>query len=214
MLMDALSRLSNSDTNEKPKSIFQNSWKSIWDISVHNLTFERIPFKKKSSPIVLYYSKMWRRIFSHVSMCISYAKNPKCARNAKNPFPYLHFHVTMWTGEVIVMKARLQVLPTSTPSVHVIIIFVIARLQESNCPHRRALKKQFCGTSLENLEKTPTLLPLIPLLLLRKLYSYLLIRNISTKYSLPTCAPVTYMLINGEYFHQLALLVSFTSQLH
>lgn len=170
--------------------------------------------KKKSSPIVLYYSKMWRRIFSHVSMCISYAKNPKCARNAKNPFPYLHFHVTMWTGEVIVMKARLQVLPTSTPSVHVIIIFVIARLQESNCPHRRAIKKQFCGTSLENLEKTPTLLPLIPLLLLRKLYSYLLIRNISTKYSLPTCAPVTYMLINGEYFHQLALLVSFTSQLH
>ena len=39
------------------------------------------------------------------------------------------------------MKARLQVLPTSTPSVHVIIIFVIARLQESNCPHRRALKE-------------------------------------------------------------------------
>ena len=195
MLMDALSRLSNSDTNEKPKSIFQNSWKSIWDISVHNLTFERIPFKKKSSPIVLYYSKMWRRIFSHVSMCISYAKNPKCARNAKNPFPYLHFHVTMWTGEVIVMKARLQVLPTSTPSVHVIIIFVIARLQESNCPHRRALKKQFCGTSLENLEKTPTLLPLIPLLLLRKLYSYLLIRNIFTKYSLPTCSFITYLLI-------------------
>ena len=200
MLMDALSRLSNSDTNEKPKSIFQNSWKSIWDISVHNLTFERIPFKKKSSPIVLYYSKMWRRIFSHVSMCISYAKNPKCARNAKNPFPYLHFHVTMWTGEVIVMKARLQVLPTSTPSVHVIIIFVIARLQEYNCPHRRALK-QFCGTSLENLEKTPTLLPLIPLLLLRKLYSYLLIRNISTKYSLPTCAPVTYMLIHHISAH-------------
>lgn len=47
MLMDALSRLSNSDTIEKPKPIFQNSWKSVWDISVHNLTFERIPFKKK-----------------------------------------------------------------------------------------------------------------------------------------------------------------------
>lgn len=29
MLMDALSRLSNSDTIEKPKPIFQNSWKSI-----------------------------------------------------------------------------------------------------------------------------------------------------------------------------------------
>ena len=128
-------------------------------------------------------------------------KKSECARNAKNPFPYLHFHVTMWTGEVIVMKARLQVLPTSTPSVHVIIIFVIARLQEANCPHRRALKKQFCGTSLENLEKTPTLLPLIPLLLLRKLYPYLLIRNIFTKYSLPTCAPVTYMLIHHISAH-------------
>lgn len=114
MLMDALSRLSNLDTNEKPKPIFQNSWKSIWDISVHNLTFERIPFKEKK---IFYRPILFQNVKKNFfpCMCISYAKNPKCACNAKNPFPYLHFHVTMWTGEVIFMKAGLQVLPPSTP---------------------------------------------------------------------------------------------------
>lgn len=57
MLMETMSRLSDdNDFNikEKPKPIFQNSQESIWDISIHNLVFERIPFKKNYSPIVLY----------------------------------------------------------------------------------------------------------------------------------------------------------------
>ena len=57
MLMETMSRLSDENdfnTKEKPKPIFQNSQESIWDISIRNLVFERIPFKKKNSPIVLY----------------------------------------------------------------------------------------------------------------------------------------------------------------
>lgn len=50
MLMETMSRLSGDtdfNTKEKPKPIFQNSQESIRDISIHNLVFERIPFKKK-----------------------------------------------------------------------------------------------------------------------------------------------------------------------
>ena len=104
--METMSRLSDENdfnTKEKPKQIFQNSQESIWDISIHNLVFERIPFKKKKtfsySPILI---PKFEELFP---MWISVFPKQKIPRVHVMWRTLSHMCVSMWTGEIIFVKA-------------------------------------------------------------------------------------------------------------